>query len=56
METILAVDLGKFKSCFCKLDVNTGELTFFTEKTSRQNFYWIFKKIQRENPIVLFEA
>jgi len=56
MKTILAIDLGKFKSCFCKLDTNTGEITFFTEKTSRQNFYWIFKKIQRENPVVLFEA
>lgn len=56
MKTILAIDLGKFKSCFCKQDTNTGELTFFTEKTSRQNFYWIFKKVQRENLIVLFEA
>lgn len=56
MKTILAIDLGKFKSCFCKLDANTGEITFFTEKTSRQNFYWIFQKIRRYDPIVLFEA
>ena len=56
MKTILAIDLGKFKSCFCTVDTNTGEQVFFTEKTSKQNFYWIFKKIQSEYPIVLFEA
>lgn len=56
MKTILAIDLGKFKSCFCKLDTNTGEITFSTEKTSRQNFYWIFQGLKRSNPIVLFEA
>lgn len=56
MKTILAIDLGKFKSCFCRLDIDTGEQIFFTEKTSRQEFYWVFKKVQRSNLIVLFEA
>ena len=56
METILAIDLGKFKSCFCMLNTQTGEQTFSTEKSSREDFFHIFRKLQGGNSIVLFEA
>jgi hypothetical protein len=34
MSTILAIDLGKFKSVCCALDTQSGEATFRTVTTT----------------------
>ncbi len=56
METIVAIDLGKRKSAFCKLE--TGSLTtkYATVRTSPQEFHDIFAQLDPENSIVLFEV
>jgi len=56
MKTILAIDLGKRKSVFCRLDTGTLKPKYSTAKTSPQAFHDIFASLDRENSIVLFEV
>ena len=56
METILAIDLGKHKSVFCKLDTSSLKPEYFSAKTNPQKFHDIFIELDVENSIVLFEV
>jgi len=56
MKTILAIDLGKRKSVFCKLDTGSLKPEYFSAKTNPQKFHDIFMELDVENSIVLFEV
>jgi len=56
MKTILAIDLGKSKSVFCKMDTINLKPEFFTLKTTPQKFHDVFVQLDQENSIVLFEV
>ncbi len=56
MKTILAIDLGKSKSVFCKMDTIELKPRFFTLKTSPQKFHDVFAQLDQQNSIVLFEV
>jgi hypothetical protein len=43
MKTILAIDLGKSKSVFCKMDTIELKPTFSTTATSPQKFQSIYR-------------
>ena len=55
MKTILAIDLGKRKSVFCKLDTRSLKPEYFSAKTNPQTFHDIFIELDVERSIVLFE-
>ena len=55
MKTILAIDLGKRNSVFCKLNTSSLKSEYFTAKTDPQKFHNIFADLDCENSIVLFE-
>lgn len=55
MKTILAIDLGKRNSVFCKLNTSSLRPKYFSAKTKPQNFHDIFTELDSENSIVLFE-
>ena len=56
MKTILAIDLGKRNSVFCKLDTSSLKPGYSTVKTVPQKFHDIFIELDFENSIVLFEV
>ena len=56
MKTILAIDLGKSKSVFCKMDTTELKPRFSTLKTSPQKFHDVFAELDQQNSIVLFEV
>ena len=56
MKAILAIDLGKSKSVFCKMDTIELKLRFFTLKTSPQKFHDVFVELNGQDSIVLFEV
>jgi transposase len=56
MKTILAVDLGKFKSVFCKVEESSLKTEYQTVKTDPEIFHEIFADLDPENSIVLFEV
>ncbi len=56
MKTIVAIDLGKSKSVFCKMDTIELKPRFSTLATSPQKFHDIFVELDRQNSIVLFEV
>ena len=56
MKTILAIDLGKSKSVFCKMDTIELKPRFSTLATSPQKFHDVFIELDRQNSIVLFEV
>lgn len=56
MKTILAIDLGKRNSVFCKLSISSLKSEYFTVKTDPQKFHDIFVELDIENSIVLFEV
>lgn len=56
MKTILAIDLGKSKSVFCKLDTASLKTDYFTLKTAPQAFHDVFAELDCAGSIVLFET
>ena len=56
MKTILAIDLGKRNSVFCKLDTSSLKPEYSTVKTAPDKFHDIFADLDAENSIVLFEV
>jgi len=56
MKTILAIDLGKRKSVFCKLDTSSLKPEYSTVKTVPEKFHDIFADLDSKNSIVLFEV
>ena len=56
MKTILAIDLGKRKSVFCKLDTSSLKPEYFTLRTDPQQFHDTFASLDQHNSIVLFEV
>jgi transposase len=56
MKTILAIDLGKRNSVFCKLSTGSLKTEYFTAKTDPQRFHDIFANLDIESSIVLFEV
>ena len=48
MKTILAIDLGKRNSVFCKLNTSSLKPEYFTAKTDPQRFHDIFIELDRE--------
>jgi transposase len=56
MKTILAIDLGKRNSVFCRLDTSSLKTKYFTAKTDPQKFHDIFIELDCESSIVLFEV
>jgi len=56
MKTILAIDLGKHKSVFCRLNTSSLKPEYFTAKTAPQKFHNIFAELDSSNSIVLFEV
>jgi len=56
MKTILAIDLGKRNSVFCKLDTSSLKIEYSTVKTVPDRFHDIFADLDSENSIVLFEV
>ena len=56
MKTILAIDLGKSKSVFCKMDTIELKPRFSTLATSPQKFHDVFVELDRQDSIVLFEV
>ena len=56
MKTILAIDLGKRNSVFCKLDTSSLKPEYCTVKTDPQKFHDIFIELEIESSIVLFEV
>jgi len=55
MTTMLAIDLGKNNSVFCKLDSETLKPAYFTLKTSPKLFHDVFAELDPKNDVVLFE-
>jgi len=55
MKTILAIDLGKRNSVFCKFDTGSLKTKYSTVKTSAEKFHEIFKELDIKDTIVLFE-
>lgn len=56
MKTILAIDLGKRNSVFCKLDTSSLKPEYSTVKTTPEKFHDIFADLDSGNSIVLFEV
>lgn len=56
MNTILAIDLGKRNSVFCKLNTSSLKPEYFNAKTDQQKFHDIFLELDIESSIVLFEV
>ena len=56
MKTILAIDLGKFKSVFCKVEKSSLKTEYSTVKTNPEVFHDIFAGLDPQNSIVLFEV
>jgi len=56
MKTILAIDLGKRKSVFCKLDTSSLKHEYLTVKTTPEKFHDVFADLDSGNSIVLFEV
>ena len=55
MKTILAIDLGKRNSVFCKLDTSSLKIEYSTVRTAPERFHDIFADLDSESSIVLFE-
>jgi len=56
MKNILAIDLGKRNSVFCKLDTSSLKPEYSTVKTTPEKFHDIFADLDSGNSIVLFEV
>ncbi len=56
MKTILAIDLGKRNSVFCRLESGSLKPEYFKAKTDAQKFHNIFAELEGSNSIVLFEV
>ena len=56
METILAIDLSKRNSVFCRLNSRSLKPEYFTAKTDPQTFHDIFIELDSQSSIVLFEV
>jgi len=56
MKTILAIDLGKRNSVFCRLQSGSLKPEYFKAKTDAQRFHNIFAELDGGNSIVLFEV
>jgi transposase len=56
MKTILAIDLGKRNSVFCKMNTSSLKPEYSTVKTDPQKFHDIFVELAIESSIVLFEV
>jgi len=56
MKTILAIDLGKRTSVFCRLNTSSLKTKYFTAKTDPHKFHDIFIELDGESSIVLFEV
>ncbi len=56
MKTILAIDLGKHNSVFCRLQSGSLKPEYFKAKTGPQTFHNIFTELDGDNSIVLFEV
>jgi len=56
MKTILAIDLGKRNSVFCKLDTSSLKPEYSTVKTDPEIFHDIFATLDSKDSIVLFEV
>jgi transposase len=56
METILAIDLGKYKSVFCQLDRGSLKTQYRTVRTHPEVFHDIFAELDVNQLIVLFEV
>lgn len=56
MKTILAIDLGKRNSVFCKLDTSSLKPEYSTQKTDPGTFHDIFLDLDPAGSIVLFEV
>jgi len=56
MKTILAIDLGKRNSVFCKVNTSSLKPEYSTVKTDPQKFHDIFADLDPENSTVLFEV
>ena len=54
MKTILAIDLGKRNSVFCRIDTSSLKPEYFTAKTGPQKFHDIFVELDIENSKALF--
>ncbi|MBL7152684.1 MAG: transposase [Phycisphaerae bacterium] len=56
MKTILAIDLGKRNSVFCRLEASSLKPEYFKARTGPQKFHNIFAELDGSNSIVLFEV
>ena len=56
MKTILAIDLGKHQSVFCKLDTSSLKPQYSTVKTDPEMLHDIFADLDDDHSIVLFEV
>jgi transposase len=56
MKTILAIDLGKRNSVFCRLQSGSLKPEYFKAKTGPEKFHNIFAELDGSNSIVLFEV
>ncbi len=56
MKTILAIDLGKRNSVFCRLSTSSLKSEYFTAKTDPQRFHDIFIDLDIKSSIILFEV
>ena len=56
MDTILAIDLGKYKSVFCELDRGSLKTQYRTVRTHPEVFHDIFVELDVKQSIVLFEV
>lgn len=54
MNTIMAIDLGKFKSVACIFDVNTKEETYITIKTTPEELHDLV--VAHKVDLIVFEA
>lgn len=56
MKTVLAIDLGKRNSVFCRPDINSLKPEYLTEKTDPLKFHdqlWIMRQVLLHGPGVL---
>jgi transposase len=55
METIVAIDLGKYKSVFCEMDRGSLKTQYRTVRTRPEVFHGVFAELDAKDSIVLFE-
>ena len=53
MKTILAIDLGKRNSVFCKVITSSFKPEYMTVKTTPEKFHDVFADLDPANSIVL---